>query len=335
MQPGRRRTVRGALSLVALAVTSALAGCGNGGTSGVDYALVTVGDPGNASDATGFGAVGYTFRIGKYPVTIAQYATFLNAVAATDTFDLYDGRMTTDLNSAGIGRTGDPGAYRYAVLDNGGSSGNRPITYVTWFDAARFANWMANGQPTGPQDGFTTENGAYAVNGATSGPAVVKNPINPNTGSAPTFAIPLENEWYKAAYYSPELNDGAGGYHLYATQSDAAPNNQIGDGTDQANLFTTVFCTTQSPDYLAMTQNYLSDVGAFTKSPSFYGTFDQSGNVWQWNDLDGTALPYRGLRGGYWWSGSVPLQSVLYSTDATTRADNGVGFRLVSPEAAR
>ena len=34
--------------------------------------------------------------------------------------------------------------------------GNKPANYVSWFDAARFANWMHNGQ-----GGGSTENGAY------------------------------------------------------------------------------------------------------------------------------------------------------------------------------
>lgn len=318
---------------LALLVALAVAACGGGsGDHKLDYELVEVGDAGNASDTSGFGRVAYAYRIGKYSVTLGQYTAFLNAVAATDSYALYDPRMASDLNSAGITRTGAPGGYRYAVMDNEGSSANRPVTYVSWLDAARFANWMANGQPSGAQDASTTENGAYALNGAMGGVAAVRNLVNPNTGATPTFALPLEDEWYKAAYYSPELNDGAGGYWLYPTQSNDAPGNRVGGDANQANYFTNVFSVTQSPDYLAGTENYLADVGAFPNSPSFYGTFDQGGSVWQWNDLDGRALPYRGLRGGYWWSGSVPLQSVLYSSDALTRADNGAGFRLASPE---
>ena len=47
-----------------------------------------MGDPGNAGDTGGTveaGAVGYTYQMGEYDVTIAQYTAFLNAVASTDT----------------------------------------------------------------------------------------------------------------------------------------------------------------------------------------------------------------------------------------------------------
>ena len=151
--------------------------------------MVTVGNPGNANDTggSGIGRVNYSYKIGKYDVTIGQYAAFLNAVAATDTYSLYNASMASDLSVAGISRTGGSGSYSYSVINNGGSSGNRPITYVSWWDAARFSNWMANGQPTGAQSSTTTENGAYNVNGATSGNAVAKSATNPNTGFAPSF----------------------------------------------------------------------------------------------------------------------------------------------------
>jgi len=306
-------------------------GSGGGSQVPVVYSTVTIGNPNNAADITDFGQVNYSYQIGKYEVTIGQYAAFLNAVAATDTYSLYNSSMATDLNSAGITQSGSPGSYTYTVMSNGGNSANRPITYVTWFDAARFANWMANGQPIGAQSSTTTENGAYNLNGATSGLAIVKNATNPNTGAAPTYYIPSENEWYKAAYYSPTLNNGAGGYYLLATQSNSNPGNSIGSSSNQANNFTTVFSVTQASNYFFATQNYLTNVGVFTQSGSYYGTFDQSGNVWEWNDLDGTSKPYRGIRGGYWFGGATPMQSVLYTTDSPTRADNGIGFRLASP----
>jgi formylglycine-generating enzyme required for sulfatase activity len=297
--------------------------------------LVPVGNPGNANDpATGniYGAVAYAYQIGKYDVTIGQYTDFLNAVAKTDTYSLYIADMATDLNIAGISQSGTSGAYTYSVIDNGGNSANRPITYVSWWDSARFANWLANGQPTGAQTSTTTENGAYNVNGATSGNAVAKNVMNPNTSAAPTFYIPTQNEWYKAAYFSPVLNSGSGGYYTYATQSNTAPGNMIGSTANQANYNSGVYSVTQSGDY-SDTQNYLTDVGAFTNSASFYGTFDQSGNVFQWNDLRGAAGSSRGLRGGDWTSGASNLSSSFGGASAPSLEGTGIGFRLASPVA--
>ena len=54
---------------------------------------VVVGNPGNPGDPIEFqgtfGAVAYTYAIGKYEVTAGQYAAFLNAVAAIDPYALY------------------------------------------------------------------------------------------------------------------------------------------------------------------------------------------------------------------------------------------------------
>ena len=287
--------------------------------AGITYDMVTVGNAGNANDTGGglIGAVAYDYQIGKYDVTIGQYTSFLNAVAATDTYSLYTSSMGTNLNIAGISRTGGSGNYTYSVL----GSANRPITYVSWWDSARFSNWMANGQPTGAQTSATTENGAYNVNGAISGNAVAKNVTNPNTSAAPTFFIPKENEWYKAAYYSPTLNSGSGGYYAYATQSDTAPGNVVGSGANQAN-----YNNGDDPN-----QNYLTDVGAFSGSGSFYGTFDQSGNVLQWNDLDGAAGSSRGLRGGSWDLSAFYVSSSSSFSVGPSFANFSVGFRLASP----
>ena len=297
--------------------------------AGITYDMVTVGNAGNANDTGGglIGAVAYDYQIGKYDVTIGQYTAFLNAVAKSDTYSLYNSSMGTDGNIKGISRTGGSGSYAYSVL----GSANRPITYVSWWDSARFSNWMANGQPTGLQTSTTTENGAYNVNGAISGNAVAKNAINPNTTAAPTFFIPNQNEWYKAAYYSPTLNSGSGGYYAYATQSNADPGNAVGNLANQANYNNGVWSVTQSGSYDS-NQNYLTDVGAFTNSGSFYGTFDQSGNVYQWNDLDGAAGQARGLRGGSWSDrfASVVSSSIGGPVDPSNE-NSLIGFRLASP----
>jgi formylglycine-generating enzyme required for sulfatase activity len=318
--------------IVAFMLCVGVAPANAGDTYAITMDMVTVGNSGNANDTTGYGSVAYSYQIGKYEVTIGQYTAFLNAVAATDTYSLYSTAMATNLNVAGISRVGDSGSYTYSVINNGGDSANRPITFVSWFDAARFANWMANGQSTGAQDNTTTENGAYDVNGATSGDAPEKNSTNPNTRSAPTFFIPNENEWYKAAFYSPSLNSGSGGYYAYAMQSNTAPGNQIGSAAKQANYINAVFSVTQSSTY-SSSQNYLSDVGAFTNNQSAYGTFDQSGNVWEWNDLAGATGSSRGVRGGAWLYGDASYLSSSYRFTNAPSSENYFGFRIAAPVA--
>ena len=289
----------------------------------VTYQVVTIGDPGNANDITGFGQVDYLYKIGIYQVTIAQYTEFLNAVAATDDNDLYNSCMTNVKNIAGVARDGSEGNYTYSAI----GSANRPIACVSWFSAARFANWMSNGQPQGAQNSTTTENGAYNLQGITNY-AVRKNLINPNTGLAPTFFIPTENEWYKAAYYN-----GSGGYYLYATQSNNMPGNSIGSSLNQANYFSnsTGFSITQTTTF-DPNQNYLVDVGSYIASNSYYGTFDQTGNLWEWNDFDGEPARSRGLRGCAYFSTEPFIDSYYRVGYDPAKFGTNSGFRLAGPQ---
>src|SRR5258705_11670033 len=129
------------------------------------YATITietvpVGDVGNPNDPAdgdidepgvqNFGAVGYSYNIGKYEVTVGQYTKFLNAVASTDRYGLYNPSMASNLNIAGIAQSCSPNCT-YSVI----GSSNHPVTYVSWGDAARFANWLNSGQPTGAQANTT------------------------------------------------------------------------------------------------------------------------------------------------------------------------------------
>jgi formylglycine-generating enzyme required for sulfatase activity len=193
---------------------------------------------------------------------------------------------------------------------------------VSWFDAARFANWMHNGQGAGD-----TETGAYTLNGATTGPAVSANP-------GAKFHIPTADEWYKAAFYSPRLNGGTGGYFVFATQRNATPGSVPGNNIkkrhapNQANYFTGGFAVTQTITPSA-SQNYLADVGAFSKSASPYGTFDQAGNVYEWCDDQG-AGSQRSLRGGYLVSNVADTSYLDAYILPPEYESNGSGFRLAS-----
>ncbi len=284
---------------------------------------VLVGNLNNPADSTGFGSVSYTYAISRTEITLAQYAFFLNAVAAVDTYGLYNNLLNTNDNIRGI-NMGGPGPVGFQAV----GPSTHPVTYVSWFDAARFANWMANGQGVGPQNAAFTEDGAYTLNGRTSGAPVPKNAINPNTGQAPTWWIPSENEWYKAAYY----DDSIDGYWQYPTRSNTAPGNVVGSTANQANYFDGRFSKTQSDTY-ELTQNYLTPGGAFVNSASYYGTFDQGGNVWEWTDgVSGTSNV---IRGGSWDStgyvfGLNSLQSSFSDLFAPSGESPDVGFRLAT-----
>jgi formylglycine-generating enzyme len=306
---------------------------------------VPIRDSGNAWDVTGFGQVHYDYRIGKFEVTIGQYVDFLNAVAATDTHALYSSGMTHQATVAGVIRSGSPGSYTYATI----GSPNRPITLVSWFEAARFANWMSNGQPAGVQDSTTTEDGAYTLSPPYDHVGFYKNAINPNTGRPPLWWIPSEDEWYKAAYYNPTRSFGSGGYHLYPIQSDhdsipysvvppgtASPNKSIAGNffrdDASANGYNDGYAITGGTLYPS--SNALSDVGAYSHAPSYYGTYDQGGNVLEITDgvLNFGGSLFRSARGGSWFDEeSVMRSSYRLNLQPQTRAV-GIGFRLATLE---
>jgi formylglycine-generating enzyme required for sulfatase activity len=285
--------------------------------SASNFAYVSIGNAGNADDAaTGslYGAVAYAYKIAQNETTISHYAQFLNAVAATDTYSLYNtGMATSSIN--GISQNGVSGSFTYSV--NPGS-GNKPITYVSWFDAARYTNWLHNGQPGGAQDAASTENGAYTLNGAMSG-IIAKN------GGAKAW-IPTESEWYKAAYYDPNKDGvGVGGYWQHPNQSNTLTSNDIGVAGAANHYDADGFAT-----YTGGTSWGITDVGAYgMNSDSAYGTNDQAGNVWEWNDAV-ISMTSRGLRGGSWYLGSGDTSSSITFDGAPTGESEYVGFRVAS-----
>ena len=300
------------LGLMVTLAASARADVFNMGGGQTSFSLVPVGNPGNANDTTGYGSVGYNYSIDKYDVTLGQYTQFLNAVAKTDTYGLYNSYMSTDYNTQGIQQTGSPGSYSYSVTGSNPQAANCPAFDVTWFDAARFSNWLQNGQGTATTVGQAfalTETGAYTLNGDTTSGTESRN-------ANAKYFIPSENEWYKAAYYNPS----SGTYSTYATQSNIAPSNSLVLVPNDANYY--------HGGYTDPT-NYLTPVGYFSTSPSYYGTFDQSGDVWNWNDaiISGS---FRGLRGGSWGNYSGSLASSDRSNDLPVDENYIIGFRVAS-----
>src|SRR5690606_36112277 len=137
---------------------------------------------------------------------------FLNAVAADDPAGLYDTRMA-DSPLGGITRSGAPGSYTYLVKPG---RENNPVVFVSFWDAVRFATWLDNGQPVGPQGPATTEDGAYRL----APDDVAANEVARNPGLH--VFVPSENEWYKAAYFVPGSGP-AGAYVDYPLPGGQTP----------------------------------------------------------------------------------------------------------------
>jgi sulfatase modifying factor 1 len=219
---------------------------------------VLVGNPGNPADSTGYGKVPYQYRIGKYEVTNAEYCDFLNSAARNDRFELYDPRMASQYG--GINRSGSQGSYTYSTIDG---REKKPVGFVTWMSCVRFANWLSNGK-----DEADTEDGTYGIVGG-------QLPSLPDhaalaAGKTTHWALATENEWYKAAYYDHD-KPGGSGYWKYAVKGDTPP---------ECNL----------------NSNSITEAGSYASSPSPSGTFDQNGNMWEYNEtVAGTKV---GLRGG-------------------------------------
>ena len=295
----------------------------------VTMEMVTVGNAGNAADTMGdpnpAGAVAYEYKIGKYEVTNAQYAAFLNAVAATDANNLYNTSMGSNVRG-GITRSGVSPNFTYAVKAN---MGDKPVNYVSWYDGLRFCNWLHNGQPKGLQDGSTTEGGAYTLTGATSigaGTDATHGANGRNAGAR--FWLPGEDEWYKAAYHEPGASGN--GYWLYPTRSDGAPTVATADifgniNNDAANIANYL----RGADWNGQDGNVTTVGSGGSGSTSYYGAFDKGGNVWEWNEQ--ALYGSRGLRGRTWSNHTFLLQRSFRHFDNPTFENNFGGFRVAGP----
>lgn len=261
----------------------------------VIHDFVEVGNPGNLADSTGYGSVSYNYKIAKYETTYSQFTNFLQAVATADPYNLYTPAYLSSISpTQGILRTGTSGSFNYFVDS---ASYNKPIAHISWFDAARYCNWLHNGATVGAN----TEDGAYTLNGAMSGNGITRN-------SNALFWIPNEDEWYKAAYFDPNKN-GAGGYWLYPTRSDVR---QSGD----ANV--------------GGAYGGVTDVGTFASFGSAYGTFDQGGNLFELTDTQNNET--RILRGGVFAGlGDFGMPSTdRHAGNQPQDGDGGVGFRIAT-----
>ena len=246
----------------------------HGGDS-VDIDFVEIGYAGNTGDTANTvngvnpGAVAYDYSIGKFEVTADQWA----AVIAAD-----------------------------SVVGNAGSwSGSQPTASSSWYEAAKFANWLTSGNALQGAYGFSDANTFTGVDRATV-----------LTTYGTIYVLPTEDEWYKAAY----LKSDGSGYTTYAT----------GDSVPTAGT---------EANYNGVNSEAWN-VGSGIEENN--GTYDMGGNVFEWGEsaFDGTLddpNESRVRRGGSW-SSSSSLQSSGRSKSVPANEKNFIGFRVASVSAA-
>jgi sulfatase modifying factor 1 len=251
---------------------------------GINMEFVTIGNAGNAGDTRtgtdpwgyplanpyGCGAVSYSYRIGKYEVTATQWQTINTA--------------------AGIG---DPGYW----------SGNQPVAEISWYDAAKFCNYLTSGNKY---------SGAYKFD--ISGNFQSIDRVSSTSTYGTTYVIPTENEWYKAAYYT------GSGYSFYANGLNTIPAADNGWNSSGGSY---------------STPWNVGNGGIAEQN----GTFDMMGNIWEWNEALIDMMSngyYRGIRGGSYGSAGIILGSSGRGGNPPSLEDSLVGFRVASivPEPA-
>jgi hypothetical protein len=255
------------------------------GANSFEIEFVTIGNPGNPPDANPnpAGAVPYEYRIGKYEIS-EEMIDKANALG-------------------GLGITKDTRGPEF------------PATSVTWYEAARFVNWLNTSTGSVPAYKFDGAGNFQLWNEMDPG----FNPANLYRNRLAKYFLPSLNEWHKAAYYDPV----AGVYYDYPTGSDIVPDG-IDFGGDQN--FEAVFddgASNSGP-------NAITNVGIL--SP--YGTLGQGGNVEEWEEtaadrFNDDPLDSRGIRGGSW--NSISTLLLAYNRDGIGPLFGGqIGFRVAS-----
>ena len=159
--------------------------------------FVTIDNPSNAADTTGYGSVAYSYNIGKYEVSRD---------------------IITKANSEG-----SLGITMLDMTHFGGNEANKPAAGITWHEAAKFVNYL--NVSSGSDMAYKFVGGTFTL--WSSGDAGY-NANNLFRNSNAKFWLTSTDEWYKAAYGNPD-----GTWNEYPTGSDNRPE-AVSGGTSGA-----------------------------------------------------------------------------------------------------
>jgi formylglycine-generating enzyme required for sulfatase activity len=249
--------------------------------------FVHVGDPGNPADASGYGSVPYEFRMGTHEISA-------DAV----------------LKAAASGLDNVTAASNW--------TGNRPAAGLTWYEAAAFVNWLNTS--TGHRAAYNlTWNGSdWVLELWSSQEAWQAGGENRFRHKDARYFLPSENEWFKAAYYSPD----ASSYSIYATGGNIEPI-AVASGTDA--------------DTAVYAQPFAQGTAEVTLAGGLspFGTMGQSGNLWEWMEtafdgINDSSAEDRPIRGGDLVADPVSLSSSTRIDLAPTYSGADTGFRVGS-----
>lgn len=202
---------------------------------------------------------------------------------------------------------------------------NIPTTYVSWYEAAQFVNWLNTSTGKSTAYKFT---GTQGTSGYTLGVWSVSdagyNAANPYRNSNAFYFLPTENEWVKAAYWNGTT------LQTYATR--AGEYVYHGNGSNGGwNYFYNPYDPWALPDH---------PWAVGSGSEELNGTYDMMGNVDEWMESPYTTGNYisgstRGVRGGESYGIVDNLaSSVRWFAYANDECDC-LGFRVASiPEPA-
>ena len=271
--------------------------------SAIDF--VKVGSPDNKYFKPGIGKVRYEYEISVYEITNAEYCDFLNNVASQgDPHGLFSPIMS-DHFLGGILKVFEKGKFVYRV-----KSGyeNKPVVGVTWNSAVRFINWLHYntvkiefGEPFSsfiPQTEGDSVRGAYNTKDLNDLKKAIISCRTRNSGAR--YWLPNRDEWIKACFFDGnEWNE-----------------DWIAKGTNYYD-----------PDKgWCYPYPHIKEVGLGVEK-SFWGTYDQQGNVAEW--LENVMKPTWRLVCGGSLIRPVSYTFILsYEGDAPDKSINTFGLRV-------